>query len=75
MTEKHEQDTTGFIEYKQALDEIEKIVSKHGISEDDYKKIINNKWRYAFSKGYTTARFELINPILDIINKVRKGRS
>ena len=58
--------------YKQALDEIEKSVSKHCISTDDYNKIRNNKWVYAFSKGYATARWELINPILKIINKVKE---
>lgn len=59
---------------KQALDEIEKITSKHYISEDDYNKIYNNKWVYAFSKGYATARWELINPILDIINKAKENQ-
>lgn len=58
--------------YKQALDEIEKFASKHCISTDDYNKIRNNKWVYAFSKGYSTARWELINPILNIINKAKE---
>lgn len=60
--------------YKQALDEIEKSVSKHCISEDDYNKIRNNKWVYAFSKGYAAARWKLINPILNIINKARENK-
>ncbi len=58
--------------YKTALDEIEKIAFKHSISEDDYNKIRNNKWVYAFSKGYATARWEIINPILDIINNTKE---
>lgn len=58
--------------YKEALDEIEQSASKHCISADDYNKMRNNKWVYAFSKGYATARWELINPILDIIKKVKE---
>lgn len=57
---------------KQVLDEIEESASKHCISADDYNKIRNNKWVYAFSKGYATARWELINPILNIINKAKE---
>ncbi len=58
--------------YQQVIDEIEEFASKHCISTDDYNKIRNNKWAYAFSKGYATARLELINPILDIINKSKE---
>ena len=38
----------------------------------DFNEMRNNKWVYAFSKGYATARWELINPILNIINKVKE---
>lgn len=58
--------------YKRTLDKIKKIASKHYISIDDYNKIRNNKWVYAFSKGYATARWELINLIQNIINKAKE---
>lgn len=57
--------------YKRTLKKIEKIASKHHISIDDYIKI-RHKWVYAFSKGYATARWQLINPIQNIIDESKE---
>lgn len=73
MAEDYEKDLKRIDKYKQALDEIETITSKCYISKDDYNRIRNSKWVYAFSKGYATARWELVNPIQDIINKVKEN--